>query len=91
VRMYPSLIFSFGSFSVSICSVIGASPSILAPVFAYSVHLSMLLQLYSVQAAFGNGGATQVRSFAKDAAPADRPPVSGDGKLLILYFVYPIG
>ena len=26
-------IFSFGSFSVSICSVIGASPSILAPVF----------------------------------------------------------
>jgi hypothetical protein len=56
----------------------------------YSVHLLMLLQLYSVQAAFGNGGATQVRSFAKDAAPADRPPVSGDGKLLILYFVYPI-
>jgi hypothetical protein len=81
--MYPSLIFSFGSFSVSICSVIGASPSILAPVFAYSVHLSMLLQLYSVQAAFGNGGATQVRSFA---APADRPPVSGDGKFLILLF-----
>ena len=42
----------------------------------------MLLQLYSVQAAFGNRGGTQVRSFAKDAAPADRPPVSGDGKLL---------
>lgn len=49
----------------------------------YSVHLLMLLQLYSVQAAFGNGAATQVRSFA---APADRPPVSGDGKLLILLF-----
>jgi hypothetical protein len=25
-----------------------------------------------------NGGATQARSFAKDAA-SDRPPVSGDG------------
>ncbi|AQK60913.1 putative ATP synthase 24 kDa subunit mitochondrial [Zea mays] len=43
-------------------------------------------QLHSVQAAFANGGATQVRSFAKDAAPADRPPVSGDGKLLTLLF-----
>ena len=32
-RMCPSLIFSVGPFSVSICSVIGASPSILAPVF----------------------------------------------------------
>jgi hypothetical protein len=52
----------------------------------YSVHLLMLLQLHSVQAAFANGGATQVRSFAKDAAPADRPPVSGDGKLLTLLF-----
>jgi hypothetical protein len=38
----------------------------------------MLLQLYSAQAAFVNGGATQARSFAKDAA-SDRPPVSGDG------------
>lgn len=46
----------------------------------------MLLQLYSVQAAFGNCGATQVRSFAKEA---DRPPVNGDGKLLIfLFFVF---
>jgi len=53
-------------------------------VFTYTVHLLMLLQLYSVQAAFGNGGATQVRSFA---APADRPPVSGDGKLPILLFL----
>lgn len=52
----------------------------------HSVHLLMLLQLHSVQAAFANGGATQVRSFAKDAAPADRPPVGGDGKLLTLLF-----
>ena len=45
----------------------------------------MLLQLYSAQAAFVNGGATQARSFAKDTA-SDRPPVSGDGKLLIFLF-----
>ena len=32
--MCPSLIFSVGAFSVSICSVIGVSPSILAPVLA---------------------------------------------------------
>ena len=44
----------------------------------------MLLQLYSAQAAFVNGGATQARSFAKDTA-SDRPPVSGDGKLLIFF------
>jgi hypothetical protein len=48
----------------------------------YSVHPLILLQLYSVQATLGNGGVTQVRSFAKDAAPADRPPVGGDGKRL---------
>lgn len=34
----------------------------------------MFVQLYSVQAALANGGVTQVRSFAKEAAP-----VSGDG------------
>ncbi|OEL35607.1 putative ATP synthase 24 kDa subunit, mitochondrial [Dichanthelium oligosanthes] len=42
--------------------------------------------LYSTQAAFVNGGATQVRSFAKDAAPADRPPVSGDDLLKGIFF-----
>ncbi|KAL5670661.1 hypothetical protein ACJX0J_022882, partial [Zea mays] len=42
--------------------------------------------LHSVQAAFANGGATQVRSFAKDAAPADRPPVSGDDLLKGIFF-----
>lgn len=51
--------------------------------FVYKVHLVVLLQLYSAQAALVNGGATQVRSFAKAAAPADRPPVNGDGNLLI--------
>ena len=49
------------------------------------MYLVMLLQLYSAQAAFVNGGATQARSFAKDTA-SDRPPVSGDGKLLIFLF-----
>ena len=34
----------------------------------------MSVHLYSVQAALANGGLTQVRSFAKEAAP-----VSGDG------------
>jgi hypothetical protein len=29
-----------------------------------------------------NGGVSQLRSFAKEAAPADRPPFSGDGMLL---------
>ena len=54
-------------------------------VLRYKVYLVMLLQLYSAQAAFVNGGATQARSFAKDTA-SDRPPVSGDGKLLIILF-----
>ncbi|XP_066321032.1 probable ATP synthase 24 kDa subunit, mitochondrial [Miscanthus floridulus] len=48
--------------------------------------ISRSRQLYSVQAAFGNEGATQVRSFAKDAAPADRPPVSGDDLLKGIFF-----
>ncbi|WVZ78004.1 hypothetical protein U9M48_025785 [Paspalum notatum var. saurae] len=43
-------------------------------------------QLYSVQSAFVNGGATQVRSFAKDATPAERPPVSGDDILKGIFF-----
>nr|ACG41139.1 hypothetical protein [Zea mays] len=43
-------------------------------------------QLYSVQATLGNGGVTQVRSFAKDAAPADRPPVGGDDLLKGIFF-----
>jgi hypothetical protein len=42
----------------------------------------MLVQLYPAQAALVNGGANQVRSYAKEAAPADRPPVNGDGMSL---------
>ncbi|KAG2655770.1 hypothetical protein PVAP13_1KG036300 [Panicum virgatum] len=42
-------------------------------------------QLYSAQAAFVNGGATQARSFAKDTA-SDRPPVSGDDLLKGIFF-----
>ncbi|CAN6237106.1 unnamed protein product [Urochloa humidicola] len=42
-------------------------------------------QLYSAQAAFVNGGASH-RSFAKDADPADRPPVSGDDLLKGIFF-----
>lgn len=38
-------------------------------------------QLYSVQAALANGGVTQVRSFAKEAAP-----VSGDDLLKGIFF-----
>jgi hypothetical protein len=49
----------------------------------------MFVQLYPAQAAFVNGGANQVRSYAKEAAPADRPPVNGDGMSLpsLLFFV----
>ena len=49
--MCPSLIFSVGPFSVSICSVIGASPSILAPMF-------VLLSLFgnAAGAIFGSCG-----------------------------------
>lgn len=43
-------------------------------------------QLYSAQAALANGGVTQVRLYAKDAAPADRPPVSGDDLLKGIFF-----
>ena len=45
----------------------------------------MSLQLYSAQAALANGGISQVRSFAKEAAPADRTPVSGDGMHLNVF------
>jgi len=45
----------------------------------------MLLQLYSAQAAFVNGGATQARSFAKVTA-SDRPPVNGDDLLKGIFF-----
>jgi hypothetical protein len=41
--------------------------------------LLLLVQLYPAQATLFNGGANQVRSYAKEAAPADRPPVNGDG------------
>jgi hypothetical protein len=48
----------------------------------------MFLQLYSAQAALANGGVSQVRSYAKEAAPADRPPVSGDGKNLNVFSAF---
>jgi hypothetical protein len=43
-------------------------------------------QLYPAQAALVNGGANQVRSYAKEAAPADRPPVNGDDLLKGIFF-----
>ncbi|KAM0848325.1 hypothetical protein ACQ4PT_054458 [Festuca glaucescens] len=43
-------------------------------------------QLYSAQAALANGGVSQLRSYAKEAAPADRPPVSGDDLLKGIFF-----
>uniref|UniRef100_A0A0D9VBT5 ATP synthase 24 kDa subunit, mitochondrial n=1 Tax=Leersia perrieri TaxID=77586 RepID=A0A0D9VBT5_9ORYZ len=43
-------------------------------------------QLYSAQAALANGGATQVRFYAKETAPADRPPVNGDDLLKGIFF-----
>ncbi|GJM90121.1 hypothetical protein PR202_ga06370 [Eleusine coracana subsp. coracana] len=48
--------------------------------------ISRSRQLCSVQAAFVNGGASQVRSYAKEAAPADRPPVNGDDLLKGIFF-----
>jgi hypothetical protein len=48
----------------------------------------MFVQLYPAQVALVNGGANQVRSYAKEAAPADRTPVNGDGMSLpFLLFV----
>lgn len=73
MRVCPSLILSLASFSVSICCVIGASPSILASVFV------LLSPFVGADAAvFGSSGF--------DAAPADHPLVSGNGELLILLF-----
>ena len=40
-------------------------------------------QLYSAQAALANGGATQVRLYAKEA---DRTPVNGDDLLKGIFF-----
>ncbi|TVU33524.1 hypothetical protein EJB05_25347 [Eragrostis curvula] len=43
-------------------------------------------QLYSAQAALVNGGANQVRSYAKEAAPSERPPVNGDDLLKGIFY-----
>ncbi|XP_006646835.1 probable ATP synthase 24 kDa subunit, mitochondrial [Oryza brachyantha] len=48
--------------------------------------ISRSRQLYSAQAALANGGATQVRLYAKEAAPTDRRPVSGDDLLKGIFF-----
>jgi len=55
--MCPSLIFSVGPFSVSICSVIGASPSILAPVFV------LLSSFVDVVAAIFGGSCVCITQF----------------------------
>ncbi|KAM0848324.1 hypothetical protein ACQ4PT_054458 [Festuca glaucescens] len=58
-----------------------------APAMALAARLvSRSRQLYSAQAALANGGVSQLRSYAKEAAPADRPPVSGDDLLKGIFF-----
>jgi hypothetical protein len=78
------------SFIVSACSAFDflLTAHVLLLRLWYSAYLLMFVQLYPAQVALVNGGANQVRSYAKEAAPADRTPVNGDGMSLpFLLFV----